>query len=67
MIQIYCRHHHKSDRGSICDECFSLYIYAIHRLDRCPFGEGKGNCKQCPIHCYKPDRREQIRRVMRYS
>lgn len=37
------------------------------RRDKCPFGEGKSFCSNCPIHCYKSDMREKIRQVMRYS
>ena len=29
--------------------------------------ENKTFCSNCKVHCYKPDMREQIRRVMRYS
>ena len=24
-------------------------------------------CKNCPVHCYKPEMREQIRIVMRWA
>jgi hypothetical protein len=41
--------------------------YARTRLRKCPFQEGKTTCAKCPIHCYKPDRREKIRAVMRYA
>ena len=37
------------------------------RLDQCPFKEGKTSCAKCPIHCYRPDMREEIRTVMRYA
>lgn len=39
----------------------------MSRLDRCPFGEEKPTCAACPIHCYKADRRQRIRKVMRYA
>lgn len=41
--------------------------YAHQRLERCKFGEDKPSCTRCPVHCYKPAMREQIRQVMRYS
>jgi len=41
--------------------------YASKRLDKCPFQEGKTTCAKCPVHCFKPDMRQQIRLVMRYS
>jgi hypothetical protein len=64
MIALYCRRHH-STRGALCDECADLADYARRRLEKCPFQEGKTTCARCPIHCYKPDRRAQIRAVMR--
>lgn len=65
MIAIYCRSHH-GGKDALCGECRSLLEYAHGRLDRCPKGEGKGSCRKCEIHCYLPERREQIREVMRY-
>jgi len=66
MLRIYCRGHH-GDRRELCEECAQLHAYAMCRLDRCPFGADKPACAACPIHCYKADRREQIRQVMRYA
>lgn len=67
MIQIFCNHHHGTAKGSICEKCFSLYLYAIDRLDRCPYGENKGTCKKCNIHCYNLPMRNEIKEVMRYA
>jgi hypothetical protein len=39
----------------------------MQRLEKCPFEEGKTTCARCPVHCYKPEMREKIRAVMRYS
>lgn len=66
MIRIYCRGFHDSG-GEVCTECDSLRQYAMHRLDRCPFGPDKPTCAKCPNHCYKPQMRERIREVMRFS
>ena len=41
--------------------------YVIMRRTYCPFGDKKTFCAHCPIHCYRKDKREQIRKVMRYS
>ena len=41
--------------------------YAGVRLEKCPFQEHKTTCAKCPVHCYKPARRAQIRAVMRYA
>lgn len=65
MIRFYCRH--KENNRELCQHCRELIDYAHARLDRCPFGEQKKACSACTIHCYKPDRREQIRNVMRFA
>jgi hypothetical protein len=66
MIHIYCshKHDHKTD---LCPECTELLEYAHQRLDKCPFGAKKGVCSQCKIHCYKPEMRQKVREVMRFS
>ena len=66
MIELYCKNHH-SPESALCDECYSLFDYAQKQLDRCLFGEEKPFCSQCLVHCYRPEMREQIRKVMRYS
>ena len=66
MLKIYCHHHHNTGK-QLCDECESLYYYASERLEKCPFGSDKPTCQSCTIHCYKLDRREQARIVMRYA
>lgn len=65
MIGIYCNAHHKT--AWLCDACAELLRYASARVDSCPLGEKKTTCKKCPIHCYDPIHREQIRQVMRYA
>jgi len=66
MIAIFCRDRHASD-GSLCGECSELEAYTRLRLEKCPYGEEKPTCVNCPIHCYLPRRREQIRSVMAHS
>lgn len=51
----------------LCSQCQSLLDYAHKRLEHCKYGEDKPSCTRCPVHCYKPAMREQIRQVMRYS
>ncbi|MGD8172800.1 nitrous oxide-stimulated promoter family protein [Vibrio sp. TRT 21S02] len=69
MVKIYCHAHHTEHEGrdELCETCESLLDYAEMRLDRCPYGQNKPTCNQCPIHCYKPEPKEQMRLVMRYS
>lgn len=66
MVAIYCRDHHDSG-AELCIDCKELLDYAETRLDRCPYGQNKPTCNKCPIHCYKPDQKEQMRQVMRYA
>jgi hypothetical protein len=66
MIEIYCRKRHKQAKG-LCAECEGLFTYVLARINKCPFGEDKPTCAKCTIHCYKPQMREQVRRVMRYA
>lgn len=44
-----------------------LYQYACARLARCPFGENKPACKRCPIHCYQPAKRDEMKAIMRWA
>lgn len=37
------------------------------RLDKCVFGEEKPACKQCPVHCYQPAKREEMKQIMRWA
>jgi hypothetical protein len=65
MIALYCRDHHGG--SGLCDACAALDAYADARLARCVYGAAKPTCASCPIHCYQRERREAIRRVMRYA
>lgn len=66
MIDFYCQKKHKV-KNNLCEDCDELYNYASKKLDLCKFGENKPSCKNCTIHCYKPDMRDRIRDVMRFS
>jgi hypothetical protein len=67
MIQIFCSYRHGTGGKLLCPPCSELLDYAKERLNKCPYGENKGACSKCKIHCYKPDMRKQITEVMRYS
>lgn len=75
MIALYCAGNH-ADRPRdhtavcgepVCSECAELDAYAALRTARCRKMDVKTNCDSCPNHCYKPEMRERIRQVMRYS
>ncbi len=65
MIRDYCRHVHAG--GDLCPACRELNDYALEKLWKCPFGEGKTVCSRCLVHCYRPGMRQRIRVVMRYA
>lgn len=74
MIRKYCKGAHKAERKAqgvkgkeVCNECGELTEYALFRLEKCPFKVDKKFCSFCKIHCYKPEMRERIKAVMRYS
>lgn len=65
MIRLYCRKNHGGK--PLCPECAALEDYAKLRSEKCPFMEEKTFCSNCSVHCYKPEMREKIRTVMRFS
>jgi len=67
MVGIYCSAHHDNSLNDLCKSCREFLDYADVRLDKCPYGEDKPTCSNCPIHCYKPERREQAKAIMRYA
>lgn len=67
MIKKYCKGNHGTKKGTLCTECTEPLNYVEFRRSKCPFGDGKPFCSNCKIHCYKPEMREKIRSVMRYS
>ena len=66
IIELYCRKKHKT-KGEICPDCQVLKNYAELRISKSPFMETKTFCSNCKVHCYKPQMREKIREVMRFS
>ncbi len=50
----------------ICQSCRKLLSHALVKRSRCPL-DPKPACKHCPVHCYHPAYRQNIREVMRYS
>lgn len=66
MIALYCKKKHHT-RDGLCPECAALEAYARQRSEKCPFMETKTFCSNCPVHCYKADMREKIRKVMAFS
>lgn len=64
MIKLYENSHPASiEQPNLYQD---LYTYAVKRLDKCRYGENKPACKQCPVHCYQPKMREQMKRIMHW-
>lgn len=83
FVEVYCRSHHKEDRAPfdfkvpgggaffsklpiLCPDCSKLLKYGLTMRLRCP-QQPKPMCKKCPNPCYKPEYREKIREVMKFS
>jgi hypothetical protein len=65
MISLYQRH--CPDALANPEHYLALNDYAEKRLDKCVFGEEKPACKQCPVHCYQPAKREEMKQIMRWA
>ena len=82
FIEVFCREKHTAERAcsqhgvektlgnpskhALCADCRDLLAYATDRLNRCPM-DPKPKCKDCPVHCYKPEYRGRMREVMKFS
>ena len=66
MIKIYCNGQHGTKK-TLCPQCEHLLKYAEQRVHNCVLKEKKTTCAKCTVHCYKPDMREEIKKVMRYA
>jgi hypothetical protein len=67
MVHTYCRGHHNTKGEELCSECTEFLRYAFLRLDKCPFQEEKPACGKCLVHCYQPQMRAKVKKIMRYS
>ena len=67
MVGMYCSDHHEIRDETLCASCQEFMDYADRRLQKCPYGEDKPTCANCPIHCYKASRKAQARLIMRYA
>jgi len=67
MISLYCRKKHGSSKNMLCSFCLELDEYAAGRSENCPFIKTKTFCSSCTVHCYRPDMRNRIREVMKFS
>ena len=67
FIKTYCNKHHKPlNDNELCSECKVLLEYSLKRNENCPL-DHKPKCKKCAIHCYKPEYRQRIKEIMKFS
>ncbi|NPA44912.1 MAG: nitrous oxide-stimulated promoter family protein [Chlorobi bacterium] len=71
FIKVYCKKNHLENgvqifKDGFCKECYELLQYALKRNENCPL-DPKPLCKNCKVHCYKPEYRERIKQIMRFS
>lgn len=66
MVEMYCSRFHDI-KGGLCESCESLKQYALWQTENCRFGDIKPVCSACTVHCYRRDKRQQIRDVMHYA
>ncbi|MGA1863172.1 nitrous oxide-stimulated promoter family protein [Deferribacter thermophilus] len=71
FIKVYCKKNHLKKgvavyKDGYCKDCFELLQYALKRNEKCPL-DPKPQCKHCHIHCYKPEYRQKIKEIMKYS
>ncbi|MBC8184335.1 nitrous oxide-stimulated promoter family protein [candidate division KSB1 bacterium] len=66
MLKLYCRNFHGQNK-ELCGECSELFSYSFERLEKCSYEDNKPTCVDCPKNCYKLEKREKIREVMRYA
>lgn len=68
MIETYCRgNKHTSKDDPVCDKCQQVMDYSQFRTSKCPYIKKTLFCVNCPTPCYKPDMKEEMRKVMKYA
>jgi predicted amidophosphoribosyltransferase len=65
MIRYFCKAKHRE--GALCAACRELLRYITARLNECRLPEESSACFMCPDYCYKPEMRDRIKEVMRFS
>lgn len=63
LIESYCKKTHGTHE--LCPQCDQFLQYCLKRLACCPFQENKPTCRNCKIHCYAQQQKEQIKVIMR--
>lgn len=67
MVGIFCKAHHAGAGPPLCEPCREFLKYAELRLEKCPYGDDKPTCANCPVHCYKTRQRALAKEIMQYA
>lgn len=75
MVALYCAGNHDEAARTetaqcgeaVCPTCAAIDAYAALRTERCRKMDVKTSCDECEHHCYAPEKRDEIRTVMRYA
>ena len=68
MTAMYCQSHSATDGASpLCAQCAQFLKYARKRIEYCRYGVQKPACSECPNHCYIPEQKEMVRKIMHYA
>lgn len=65
LVSLFCEAKHRNPM--LCESCAELLRYVTSRLNECPLDDEVSSCFMCPNYCYRPDMREKIKEVMRFS
>lgn len=78
FTELWCAGHRHADRRAtavpgagrslqLCPECATFFSYAAMKRQKCPLEAQKPSCKHCRIHCYAPQQRTMVRKIMAWS
>jgi len=78
FTEIWCGGHHHLQRTDfplpgggkplqLCPDCAVFMKYAVKKRLFCPLEVEKPSCKHCRIHCYAPEQRALVKRIMAWS
>lgn len=78
FTQVWCSGHRHQQRSlqllpgnlkpvELCPDCSNFVQYAIQKRYKCPLEAEKPSCKHCRIHCYAPEQRALVKKIMAWS
>lgn len=78
FTQVWCAGHNHKERRTVllpanikpvelCADCSCFVQYATLKRFKCPLEAEKPSCKHCRIHCYAPEQRALVKKIMAWS